>query len=168
MAGDLEAPEDAEALVRRGWTDVLRFLRHAGLGDASEDVAQEVFACAHVRFASCPRDEYWRCWLFRIAAFKLREHRRTRGRADRKHQALRECRTDGPRPVDEALQLQALLDTLTDLEREVVVLKYGVGMSGPEIAEALGVPTHRVRGRLLEARRRHRRLISSDEHDAAG
>lgn len=168
MAGDVEPPEDAAALVRRAWADVLRFLRHAGLGDAAQDVAQEVFACAHVRFATCPRDAYWRCWLFRIATFKLREHRRTRSRADRKHQALRDGGTPKPRAVDEVVQFEALLDTLTDLEREVVVLKYGVGMSGPEIADALGVPIHRVRGRLLEARRRLRRLFASDQRDAAG
>ncbi len=170
MADGLGAPRDAEDLVRLAWPAMLRYLRHAGLGDSAQDVAQEVFACAMVRFDACPRDDAWRRWLFRIGTYKLKEHRRREGRAQRKHDAMRveSAERQAPRAVDDAMVFQSMLDTLTDLEREAVVLRYAVGMSGPEIADALGVPVHRVRGRLLEARRRLRRIFDQDKHDAAG
>jgi len=174
MGHAMGPPQDADDLVRIAWPAMLRYLRHAGLGDSAEDVAQEVFACAIVRFSACPRGEYWRRWLFRIATYKLKEHRRARARARRKHDALetelggREQAHGSPRAVDEAMMFQNLLDSLTALEREAVVLRYAVGMSGPEIADALGVPEHRVRGRLLEARRRLRRIFDPEKHDAAG
>ncbi|MEM6991925.1 MAG: RNA polymerase sigma factor [Myxococcota bacterium] len=170
MGDGLGAPRDADDLVRLGWAPMLRYLRHAGLGDAAQDVAQEVFACAMVRFEACPRDDAWRRWLFRIGTYKLKEHRRAHARAARKHEAVRVESVDRPVPraVDDAMVFQSMLDSLTELEREAVVLRYAVGMSGPEIADALGVPVHRVRGRLLEARRRLRRIFEKDEHNAAG
>lgn len=170
MGDALGPPRDADELVRLGWAPMLRYFRHCGLGDAAQDVAQEVFVCAIVRFEHCPRDDYWRRWLFRIATYKLKEHRRGETRARRKHAALHAetAAPSGPRAVDDAIVFESMLASLTDLEREVVVLRYGVGMSGPEIADALGVPVHRIRGRLLEARRRLRRLFDQDEHNAAG
>jgi len=170
MGDALEPPRDADELVRSAWAPMLRYLRHAGLGDAALDVAQEVFACAVVRFSACPKNELWRRWLFRIATYKLKEHRRVESRQRRKRDALAaESSTDTrPRVVDDSLLFESMLAALTDLEREAVVLRYAVGMSSPEIADALGVPVHRVRGRLLEARRRLRRLFEREEHNAAG
>ena len=162
MGDALEPPRDAEELVRAAWPAMLRYLRHAGLGDAAPDVAQEVFACAVVRFSACPKNELWRRWLFRIATYKLKEHRRAESRQRRKRDALAaESREPRPRVVDDSMLFESMLDALTDLEREAVVLRYAVGMSSPEIADALGVPVHRVRGRLLEARRRLRRLFET-------
>lgn len=170
MGDGLKAPHDAEDLVHMAWPAMLRYLRHAGLGEAAQDVAQEVFSCAIVRFSACPRNEMWRRWLFRIASYKLKEHRRRESRARRKHDAMCLESADRPRPhaVDDAMVFQDMLDSLTELQREVVVLRYGVGMSGPEIADALGVPVHSVSGRLLEARRRLRRIFDQEKHDAAG
>lgn len=169
MGDALEPPRDADELVRAAWPAMLRYLRHAGLGDAAPDVAQEVFACAVVRFSACPKNELWRRWLFRIATYKLKEHRRSESRQRRKHDALEaESRDKRPRVVDDSMLFESMLEALTDLEREAVVLRYAVGMSSPEIADALGVPVHRVRGRLLEARRRLRRLFEQEEHNAAG
>lgn len=169
MGDALEPPRDADELVRAAWPAMLRYLRHAGLGDAAPDVAQEVFACAVVRFAACPKNELWRRWLFRIATYKLKEHRRAESRQRRKRDALEaESRDKRPRVVDDSMLFESMLEALTDLEREAVVLRYAVGMSSPEIADALGVPVHRVRGRLLEARRRLRRLFEQEEHNAAG
>ena len=169
MGDALEPPRDADELVRVAWPAMLRYLRHAGLGDAAPDVAQEVFACAVVRFSACPNNELWRRWLFRIATYKLKEHRRAESRQRRKRDALAaESRDKRPRVVDDSMLFESMLEALTDLEREAVVLRYAVGMSSPEIADALGVPVHRVRGRLLEARRRLRRLFEQEEHNAAG
>lgn len=164
MGDALEPPRDTDELVRAAWPAMLRYLRHAGLGDAAPDVAQEVFACAVVRFSACPKNELWRRWLFRIATYKLKEHRRAESRQRRKRDALAaESRDESV--VDDAMLFESMLEALTDLEREAVVLRYAVGMSSPEIADALGVPVHRVRGRLLEARRR---LFEQEEHNAAG
>ncbi len=129
---------------------LLRRLTWAGCD--VEDLLQEVFVVAIHRAADLPTVRSPRAWLFGVAA-------KVAGRA----RSRRQLRTffgffdEEARPHDarlEALQLvHRCLDGLSPKKREVLVLFELEGLSGPEIAEALGCPLKTVWTRLHHARR---------------
>ena len=61
-----------------------------------------------------------------------------------------------------ARQLAEALETLPELDRAVVLLA-DEGLTGPQIAETLGLSADAVRGRLKRARRRLRERLAEAE-----
>ncbi|MEY3459646.1 MAG: hypothetical protein RL215_2803 [Planctomycetota bacterium] len=154
-------------LQHEGWlrTVVRSRLQEA---DAVEDVMQNI-ALAIVRQRSLLADvNRIGAWLYQIAIRQVLMYRRTTGRRRRLYnrlQAQTAETVDSSEPLqallsDEARgQVHAALDELSDLDRQVLMLKYSEGWSYRQIAEHLGVNEDTIEYRLLRARKNLRQRL---------
>jgi RNA polymerase sigma-70 factor (ECF subfamily) len=130
--------------------------RLVGSGD-SEDLVQEVFVVVHRRLHEFRGDARLTSWLFRIAYLTVGAHvRRERLRRRVREVFGREPEPSVPHPSEElerARRVRAALERLSFEERSALVLFEVAGLSGAEIAEALGVPSGTIFRRLHDARR---------------
>jgi RNA polymerase sigma-70 factor (ECF subfamily) len=129
----------------------------------AEDVVQETLLGAFRHMRRFEGRSTVKTWLTRILLRQAARHHRRRGR--RAEQPLTAAgRTDGargagPEHVARRLDVQAALERLSPLHREVLVLREFGGMSYAEMAEALDVPQGTVESRLHRARREMRELL---------
>jgi RNA polymerase sigma-70 factor, ECF subfamily len=138
---------------------VVRAMRRFGVPERDcPDVAHEVFMVALRHLPSCDTTRPMRPWLFGIATRVARDYRRlARVRCEVSGEPM-ELLAEGPSPHD-ALHAQEqrklvndALDALNGDQREVFVLHEMVGLSMPEIAEALGIALNTGYSRLRLAR----------------
>jgi RNA polymerase sigma-70 factor, ECF subfamily len=139
---------------------VWRTARHLGTDPQHlDDVVQEVFVVVHRRLADFEGRSQVTTWLFEItrrvvAAHLRKSHRRSRVVS---HGSI-ECADSGPGLearlfVQEDTQLlYTLLDQLDSARREAFVLFELEEMSGPEVAEALGISVSCAYARIRVAR----------------
>jgi RNA polymerase sigma-70 factor (ECF subfamily) len=141
---------------------VWRCLRSLGVRDAQlDDALQDVFLVVQKRLPEFDGGAQLSTWLYAIA---LRIARKYRERARREPLSLDAApgalREASPAPSGEGHALQnerlalahAVLETLSDEQREVFVLARVEEMSAPEIAEVIGIPLNTVYSRLRAAR----------------
>jgi RNA polymerase sigma-70 factor (ECF subfamily) len=133
-------------------------------GDA-EDAAQEGFVKAWRALGRFRDGAPFRPWLLRIVANEARNRSRSAGR--RAHLALRaatEMPSGDAAPSPEAAVLSAeqretllaAVEELPEEQRTVIALRYFVGLSEQEVAEALDVPPGTVKSRTSRALERLR------------
>jgi len=129
----------------------------------AEDAAQEAFAVASRRLSSLKNGSRFPEWLGTIC-------RRTASKMAR-------SQTDGvpfepehvadlPEENDDRVggRVRQALERLSKSQREVIYLHYFSGLSYKEIAQALGITSEAVHGRMQRARRvLARRLSEKDE-----
>ncbi len=129
----------------------------------AEDVVQETLVGAFRSMGRFESRSTVKTWLTRILLRQAARHHRRRGRRpERPLEAARgTAGSRGPAPPEAArrLDVQAALERLSPLHREVVVLREFGGMSYAEMAEALDVPRGTVESRLHRARRELRELL---------
>ena len=145
---------------------VWRSLRRLGVDpSALDDAVQDVFVVVHRRLAEFEGRSSPRTWLFGILLRVARDHRRS-ARRKRNHGLLPAGDVDtaevadptSPTPLESAARAEAvrmvyaILDSLDDDKREVLVMGDLEQMSVPEIAEALGANPNTVYSRLRAAR----------------
>ena len=141
---------------------ILCCLRSLGVPDAQlEDAMQDVFVVVQRRLADFDGGAELRTWLYAIA---LRIARKYRERLRREPASLETTCPSQPELVlaesgeraalsNERLALaRAVLETLSDEQREVFVLARVEQMSAPEIASVVGIPLNTVYSRLRAAR----------------
>jgi RNA polymerase sigma factor (sigma-70 family) len=148
-------------LQHEGWlrTVVRSRLQEA---DAVEDVMQNI-ALAIVRQRSLLADvNRIGAWLYQIAIRQVLMYRRTTGRRRKLHDRLQQ---QSPEVTDIAEPLQVLLHEetrekvrqallqLSELDRQVLMLKYSEGWTYREIADHLGVQEDTIEYRLMRARK---------------
>ncbi|MGF1506098.1 MAG: sigma-70 family RNA polymerase sigma factor [Chloroflexi bacterium] len=115
-----------------------------------------------------------RAWVFGIARNVLRHHYRAESRAPQTV-ALDEWQPEGhARPVEAAIQRQErlrllfdLIDSLPPLDQELIALRYGSGLSNPEIADVTGLTVNHVAVRLHRAREKLKQAaaeVTLDRH----
>lgn len=152
-------PEQARARVRAMFDAhhqlVWRSLRRYGLDpDASADVTQQAFVVALERVADIwPGSE--RAFLIGAALRIARSLRRSTARYQLDPGLEERLVQTGPHPEKSASTLELLDRVLAQLDDglvEVFVLFDIEGMSGPELARALGIPTGTVASRVRRAR----------------
>jgi RNA polymerase sigma-70 factor (ECF subfamily) len=145
---------------------VWRIVARLGVRPASvEDVAQEVFVVVHRKLHEFHGLSSIRTWLFQIARRAVHDHRRTvrRREAPATHaeepvdvETVRASEQDSPDAVAaraEAVRLlHAILDDLSDEQREVFVLAELEQLPAPQIAEAVGINVNTIYSRLRLAR----------------
>src|SRR4051812_16824202 len=154
--GDVRAYEQ---LVRRYQGPLFRLAVRmlASRGDA-EDVVQEVLLTAWRRLADLRADAAFVGWLYRMATNRCLNLIRARQATVDVDLARQEARDTGSRPelaVEVNVQLAAVteaLQRLTGEQRACWLLREVHGRSYEEIAQALGVTTTAVRGRIARAR----------------
>jgi RNA polymerase sigma factor (sigma-70 family) len=137
----------------------------AGNAADAEEAAQDGFVKAWRALGRFREGAPFRPWLLQIVANEARNRRRSAGR--RAHLALRaatEQPSGGAAPSPEASLLSAeqhtallgAVNELPDDQRAVVALRYFVGLTEQEVADALGVPAGTVKSRSARALERLR------------
>jgi RNA polymerase sigma-70 factor (ECF subfamily) len=151
-----------ETLVRRHNQRLFRAARAIVRDDdEAEDVVQQVWVAAYQGLAGFRGESALTTWLTRIVVNEALARRRRQKKGE--HLALidEEARavTDGRTPEEEAAAgelgrlLEAHIDRLPDIYREVLVLRDVEEMTTAETAACLGVSEETVRVRLHRARR---------------
>lgn len=132
----------------------------------AEDVVQDAFVTALERLEECTPERF-PGWLLRIVRNRALNHRRGEGvRAARPlDEAADRAAGDSPARDAERTELRerlsAGLETLTDVQREVLLLHDLEGWKHREIAAALGLPEGTVRHHLFHARRAMRARLGA-------
>ena len=180
---------DAEAfnvLLRRHQGPVFNFLlRHAGNRSLAEDLLQEVFLRVIRGAGSYKREAKFTTWLYTIArnlcidASRRAKHRKASsldqplGQAEGQTRTLGDTVADGGPGLDRALtskrlqgRIEAALETLSDEQREVFLMRQQLNMPFKEIAEVIGCPENTVKSRMRYALE-HLRNELADYRDVA-
>jgi RNA polymerase sigma-70 factor, ECF subfamily len=131
----------------------------------ADDAVQDGFLSALQHLDSCSPAEKFRAWLLTIVRNRALDMKR-RGRV-RAVDALEEdtVHTNEPSPLEMAERselndrLESAIETLTDTQREVLMMHDVQGWKHAEIAHLLGLAESTVRVHLLHARRRLRALL---------
>jgi RNA polymerase sigma-70 factor (ECF subfamily) len=162
------AGDDAayERLVRQYQEAVFR-LAYLLLGSAddAEDTAQEVFIRAHRALNSFDESRPLRPWLLAITANTARNRRRAFGRYVAALRRLIVPEYSPSAEAESALEAQALwqaVKCLSEIDQEVIYLRYFLELSVNEAAEAMNVEPGTVKSRLSRALGRLRDVIERD------
>ena len=130
----------------------------------ADDVCQDAFVSAMERIEDCRQPERFGGWLLQIVRNRARNA--IRHAAVRRTEPLGEHDVAGGPTAATALdraelrdRLLAALDTLSEAQREVVLLHDLEDWRHTEIAERLGLPSGTVRSHLYHARRRLREIL---------
>ena len=144
-------------LVERSWDWgyrlAWRLLRNR---EAAEDVAQEACAVAIRSLNELREPAMYRAWFYRIVT-------RIAVRTARRPLTEPIERIDPAaiaHDVEDALDVNAAIDSLGETLRVPILLFYAFGMPSAEIARALRIPDGTVRWRLAEGRRQLRIILS--------
>ncbi len=134
----------------------------------ADDVCQDAFVSAIERIDDCREPARFGGWLLQIVRNRARNL--LRGGEVRRTESLDEHTVaDGPSPVLEVERqelrerLRGALATLSETQREVVLLHDLEGWRHGEIAERLELPVGTVRSHLHHARRRLREILGNLE-----
>jgi RNA polymerase sigma-70 factor (ECF subfamily) len=143
------------AIYERHYTHVYRYVRSRVGAGMAEDVTSEVFASAVRSIGGYSGKRPMLAWLYGIAKHRVADHfRKARPRESLLERLFRPpageesgetaqivealgSRVQDPQSRAEMLDLEPALRRLTAEQREVLVLRYLVGLSTPEIAAAM-------------------------------
>lgn len=163
-----------EAYQRRVYSLALRMVRHP---EDAEDVTQETFVRMFRALDRYDTTRPFGAWLFTIASRLAIDHirrRRVRPISLVQHdpgsdeERLIEPEDLGLKPdelashAEEAERVEALIASLPEHYRIVVVLRHQQDFSYEEIAEALGLPLGTVKARIHRARALLKNLIQGE------
>ena len=173
----IETPAEFEALFRETRAPLLGYLTRRASPEDAADLLAEVYLVAWRRRADLPRGDERRLWLFGVARRLVADHHRTAvARADAEADVVEVSGSDAapqePRAEDDdrGAAVRQALETLGELDRELVTLTSWEGLSPAEAARVVGIAPGTARVRLHRARARlarHPRLQTLlDEPDA--
>ena len=165
LAGQTEAYSE---LVRRYESRVLNFA-HRALNDRAlaEDLSQEVFVRAYRSLGRFRQDRKFRPWLMAIAANRIRDHLKSRGRRQEVTWDL--SQTEKSResdPLDRAAARQLLnrletrIQALPEETQEILRLRFKLGLDYDEVAETMGLALGTVKSRISRTRVLLRKSLS--------
>ena len=150
--------------------NVVRYL--AGSDEEVDDIAQRALLSVSAGLEGYRSDGAFARWVDRIVARETFSYMKQLRAARRLESEYTEISADTL--VDDVrarfLARRALakwLDALPETHRYAVVLHHVVGMSVPELAEALGIPFDTAKSRLRSGMRKLRALREESEHDRA-
>ena len=116
--------------------------------DAADAMSETVLACFE-KLGSLRQPQYFRTWLVRILIRKCQDMLRERKRSVPLDEIPATGRED---PGHARVEFLALLDSLDEKYRTVLLLYYGEGFTVKEIARAMDVKEETVKTRLKRAR----------------
>lgn len=146
-----------------------RILRDAS---SAEDAVQQAFLIAWRELPRLRDESRLEAWLYRLLVHACYAEIR---RAGRWQPGLRLVTDLDPDPstedaqlsVDRRDELERAFRRLSGEQRAVIVMHHYLGLSGAEIAEALGLSPGTVRSRLHYARRQMRAALEADSRSIA-
>lgn len=153
-------PLDVVEVYERHFDFVWRTARRLGVESAQvDDVVQEVFMVVHRRAGEFEGRATLKTWLFGITRRVVANHFRTARRKPAEPYGQNEPHDSHGQNAESSLAaaegnrvLHALLDELDADKREVFVLAELEEMTGPELAQALGLNLNTAYARLRAAR----------------
>jgi RNA polymerase sigma-70 factor (ECF subfamily) len=152
-----------EALYRRHREWVLALaLRHARDREEALDVLQDTFATFLARFPGFRLTGTVRGYLYPVVTHRCVSLARKRRKVVPLRPEMERGVSESPDASEPPGDFARLVDGLPEGQREVVRLRFALGMKLQEIAEALDLPLGTVKSRLHHAlatlRERHREL----------
>ena len=138
--------------------------------EAAEDITQEVFIIVYKKIYTYNREYKFSSWLFQVARNKcidfIRKYKRvyeaniedesnscSKGISPESMVELRETKKE----------IQAFINMLEELDREILVLRYSNEITFIEIANILNLNKATVKRRYYKIRERYRHFISLNE-----
>lgn len=169
-------PQEFETWYRDHRSSVYRYVRfRVATREMAEDVTSEVFLKALRAFRRYdPERASPRTWLLRIARNAVTDHLRGLKRRGSLHVSLDripDLVADVPGQEDRLIRqerIQRLLNgsqKLRKVDREVLSLRYGAGLTNAEIAEHLAISNNAVAVRLHRALRRLKTAVQDLARD---
>ena len=126
--------------------------------DAADAIGETVLACFE-KLGSLRQPQYFRTWLVRICIRKCQDILRQR----RRSVPLDELAPVGrDEPGHARVEFLALLDSLDEKYRTVLLLYYGEGFTVGEIARAMDLKVDTVKTRLKRARAGFKQLYEAE------
>lgn len=155
-------------LVRVWHAPLWRYLRGmVGSAHLADDLAQETWVAVVRGLPRLREPERFAPWLFTIARRALADHlRRAYRNAETPVDTAGAAVGDPLSSVLTATQVEAGLDGLPALEREVLILFHLQDLPLAACAEVLGVPPGTVKSRLHRARRMLRSVLVEKGYEA--
>jgi RNA polymerase sigma-70 factor (ECF subfamily) len=146
-------------------------MTYTGNAEEARDVAQDIFVRIWRRLDSCREPDRFVSWMIQIARNACVDHlRRRRARPpaqDIPADELESLAAPGPDPQEQWLQdarkslLLRALQTLSKINREIILLKDMQGLALDEIASMLDLPLGTVKSRTNRARIELARAVQS-------
>lgn len=153
------------AFYRAHQRDLLRYVeRRVADQSVAEEITAEAFTVAWRRWSTV---EITLPWMYRTARNKIGDHYRRDGRRRAAQLALERLAEEPPTgiaPVDR-LALQEALRTLSEREREAILLTYWEDLDASEVGHALGASRSAVWTLLTRARGKLRGQLTSGVGD---
>lgn len=150
---------EAEALFAQHYQPLVRYLcRAVGRPDVARDLAQDVFLrISRTVVPTASRGEV-QAWVFRIARNLVIDYHRQRQRTP-----VAIPITTGARSAsqDVVLAVNEALAALSDIDRDVFLMREVAGLSYDEIARACDLTVDAVRSRIHRARLRLREDLAA-------
>jgi RNA polymerase sigma-70 factor (ECF subfamily) len=162
MECDRPQPANFEEIVRRHQSMVFSIAYHF-LQDrpSAEEAAQDVFLQLYQTGPVLESEAHLTFWLRKVACHRSIDY--ARRRKLRVHVSLdRIPEPASPAEQDDVLlwgRLRALLQTLPQKTRMIVILRYQEGMELEEIASVMGIPTGTVKSQLQRGLARLRQKV---------
>jgi RNA polymerase sigma-70 factor (ECF subfamily) len=165
-----------QAIYRQYFDFVWASARHLGAAsDAIDDVVQDVFIVIHSRLATLQNPDALRSWIYGIVRRTVSDYRRSRRSRDaagaRLGAELKSTRPAQPSPLElaetssELELLESILAELDEPKREIFVMVEVLGMTAPEVVQALEIPLNTAYSRLRLAREVFEEVLA--RHEAA-
>lgn len=158
-------PRGFRAFYREHYGFVWASVRRLGVPTALvDDAVQDTFVVAYRRRSELRGSA--RPWLYGVARGVASNYRRTARRVQRKRKAIAHAsspHTPSREPHVLLHDLDRFLDELPDRDRELFVLSEVEGLTGPELAQALGCNKSTAYGRVRTLRQRFARHARGDE-----
>ena len=136
----------------------------------AEDAVQEALLRAWREVPRLRDPERWDGWLYRLIVNACADEGRRRRRLSAEVRMIRSEPTtaDSSAMLADRDQLERGFRRLKPSQRAAVVLRYYLGLSVPEVADALGVPTGTAKSRIYYATEALRAALEADaDADAA-
>lgn len=138
--------------------------------EAAEDITQEVFIIVYKKIYTYNREYKFSSWVFQIAKNKCIDFMRKYKRVyesnieNEKNNCSKGISPEGIVELSETKkEIQDFINTLEELDREILVLRYSGEITFIEIATILNINKATIKRRYYKIRERYRDFISLDE-----
>ncbi|KLI02603.1 RNA polymerase sigma factor [Sporolactobacillus inulinus CASD] len=165
-----------EVLARRYYPIIFAFVyRKVGNRELAYDLTQDIFIKMMKKIKSYSKKGLFKSWLFTIAVNHCRDYWKSSAHLRKNQQTeiseqLQSRDADTPfifEQKEKRNQVKAYIDTLPEMQREVILLKYFHDLKIREIAEVTASNEATVKSRLRQPLAKLRKIFQRGEHDNA-